>query len=120
MSRAINNAHMPRAPCCAILACGAIPACALRPPAPHTAPSLPSAHACAHERRSTPRLARGLQGIKMGLFAEGESTVCVHTMRNADQVKQWTVRILNVTSTAQGASPPGTRKRPLDADNLDE
>jgi len=47
------------------------------------------------------------EGIKMGLFAEGESTVCVHTMRNADQVKQWTVRILNVTSTAQGASPPG-------------
>jgi len=38
-------------------------------------------------------------GIKMGIFADGDAVVCVHTMRNADNVKQWTTRILNVTST---------------------
>jgi len=38
------------------------------------------------------------EGKKMGLFADGDAVVCVHTMRNLDNVKEWTVRILNVTS----------------------
>lgn len=47
------------------------------------------------------------QGKKKGVFVDGDAVVCVHTMRNADDVKQWTVRILNVTSTASS----GKRKR---------
>ena len=33
--------------------------------------------------------------------ANGDCVVCVHTMRSADNVKQWTMRILNVTSTTK-------------------
>uniref|UniRef100_A0A7S2HAX6 Pyruvate kinase n=1 Tax=Haptolina brevifila TaxID=156173 RepID=A0A7S2HAX6_9EUKA len=40
-------------------------------------------------------------GKKKGLFANGDAVVCVHTMRNLENTKEWTVRILNVTSTEQ-------------------
>ena len=40
-------------------------------------------------------------GKKAGLFEDGDCVVCVHTMRSADNVKQWTMRILNVTSTTK-------------------
>ena len=33
-----------------------------------------------------------------GIFKDGDAVVAVHTMRNADDVKQWAVRIINVTS----------------------
>ena len=39
------------------------------------------------------------EGKKMGLFDDGDAVVCVHTMRNVDNLKQWAIRILNVTST---------------------
>merc|ERR1719231_2131717 len=42
------------------------------------------------------------EGKKMGYFVDGDVVVCVHTMRNADDVKQWTVRILNVTTSITG------------------
>lgn len=38
-------------------------------------------------------------GIEKGLFNQGDAIPCVHTMRNVDNKKQWTVRILNVTTT---------------------
>jgi len=44
------------------------------------------------------------EGKKMGLFVNGDAVVCVHTMRNLENVKEWTVRILNVTSTDIAAS----------------
>ena len=37
--------------------------------------------------------------MEKGLFNLGDAVTCVHTMRNADDKKQWTVRILNVTTT---------------------
>jgi len=37
-------------------------------------------------------------GKKAGYFVDGDAVVCVHTMRNAEGVKQWTMRILNVSS----------------------
>jgi len=43
------------------------------------------------------------EGKKMGLFVDGDAVVCVHTMRNADNIKQWTMRILNVTSAVKEA-----------------
>ena len=46
------------------------------------------------------------EGKKLGLFADGDVTVCVHTMRNADAQKQWTVRILNVTSSSAPTPKP--------------
>jgi len=39
------------------------------------------------------------EGKARGIFVDGDPVVVVHTMRNADNLKQWTVRILNVTST---------------------
>jgi pyruvate kinase len=42
-------------------------------------------------------------GKKKGLFKDGDCVIAVHTMRNADNVKQWAVRILNVTSSASPA-----------------
>jgi len=44
------------------------------------------------------------EGKKKGLFKNGDAVVCVHTMRNLENVKEWTVRILNVTSTEVSAS----------------
>lgn len=41
------------------------------------------------------------EGKKAGLFNDGDLVVCVHTMRNADNIKQWTMRILNVTSSSK-------------------
>merc|ERR1711908_212920 len=38
-------------------------------------------------------------GLEKGLFAVGDAVTCVHTMRNVDNKKQWTMRILNVTTT---------------------
>ena len=46
-------------------------------------------------------------GKQKGIFNDGDAVVCVHTMRNAEDVKQWTVRILNVTSSA---APKKTRE----------
>eukprot|EP00962_Isochrysis_galbana_P052773 scaffold24254_cov101-Isochrysis_galbana.AAC.2 len=46
-------------------------------------------------------------GKKKGLFKDGDCVIAVHTMRNADNVKQWAVRILNVTSSAR--RPTATR-----------
>ena len=40
------------------------------------------------------------QGKKKGLFVDGDLVVCVHTMRNLENTKEWTVRILNVTDTS--------------------
>eukprot|EP00324_Dicrateria_rotunda_P003150 CAMPEP_0206161818 /NCGR_PEP_ID=MMETSP1474-20131121/8515_1 /ASSEMBLY_ACC=CAM_ASM_001110 /TAXON_ID=97495 /ORGANISM="Imantonia sp., Strain RCC918" /LENGTH=504 /DNA_ID=CAMNT_0053563869 /DNA_START=44 /DNA_END=1558 /DNA_ORIENTATION=+ len=45
------------------------------------------------------------EGKKRGLFEDGDPVVCVHTMRNVDNLKQWTTRILNVTSSVPA---PGT------------
>jgi len=41
-------------------------------------------------------------GIAKGIFANGDAVVVVHTMRNGDGLKQWTVRILNVSETPLG------------------
>merc|ERR1711937_243226 len=38
------------------------------------------------------------EGKKRGLFADGDSVVCVHTTRNEEDMKQFMVRILYVTS----------------------
>lgn len=38
------------------------------------------------------------EGMKKGLFSEGDAVVCVHTTRNSEDVKQFMVRILFVTS----------------------
>jgi pyruvate kinase len=46
------------------------------------------------------------EGKKLGLFVDGDVTVCVHTMRNADDQKQWTLRILNVTSSTAPTPKP--------------
>jgi len=40
-------------------------------------------------------------GKAKGLFADGDSVIAVHTMRSPDGVKEWTTRILNVTSSAE-------------------
>eukprot|EP00967_Tisochrysis_lutea_P047868 scaffold58350_cov31-Tisochrysis_lutea.AAC.1 len=48
-------------------------------------------------------------GKKYGLFNDGDNVIAVHTMRNADNVKQWAVRILNVTSRT--SSPDAKRPR---------
>jgi len=37
-------------------------------------------------------------GKKMGIFKDGDAVVCIHTTRNSEDVKQFMVRILFVTS----------------------
>mmetsp|Transcript_13239 Transcript_13239/g.22002 ORF Transcript_13239/g.22002 Transcript_13239/m.22002 type:complete len:499 (+) Transcript_13239:57-1553(+) len=38
------------------------------------------------------------EGKKRGLFADGDTVVAIHTMRNAANIKQWTLRMLEVSS----------------------
>merc|ERR1719487_631522 len=39
------------------------------------------------------------EGKKKGLFADGDAVVCVHTTRNEENIKQWMLRILTVSSS---------------------
>ena len=39
------------------------------------------------------------EGKKRGIFVDGDVIVTVHTKRNIDNVKQWMIRILTVTSS---------------------
>jgi len=54
------------------------------------------------------------EGKKYGLFADGDIVVCTHTMRNTENVKEWTMRILNVTSKPLPASATPGGKYGLD------
>lgn len=49
-------------------------------------------------------------GKKRGMFKDGDCVIAVHTMRNADNLKQWAVRILNVTSSASSEPSPVAKR----------
>jgi len=50
-------------------------------------------------------------GKAKGLFKDGDAVCAVHTLRNADDVKQWAVRIINVTSKPGEDEPSSKRAR---------
>lgn len=43
-------------------------------------------------------------GTAKGLFKDGDAVLGIHTMRSPDGIKEWTTRILHVTSTNYSAS----------------
>jgi len=58
-------------------------------------------------------------GKDKGLFVDGDSILAIHTMRSPDGVKEWTTRIIHVTST-EYTYHTSTRAEPVSAANRND